>query len=142
MRHRDSKAYDHLRSVALFSACSDRELELVLRTTTEVRFPAGQVLTEEGKAGHEFIVVVEGTAKVDVGGRQVATLGPGDFFGEVALLDNGPRTATVTAETDMVADVMNQREFDSIITSAPDVAKSMLVGLARKLRAADVALTH
>ena len=139
---RDRAGTDQLKSVALFSACTRDELELIARTTTQLQFPAGTTLAQQGENGHEFIVVVEGTARVEIGGRTVATIGAGDFFGEVALLDGGPRTATVVAETDLVVEVIAQREFAGLIEDAPHLAKKLLIGLARRLRAADVLLAE
>ena len=139
---RDRAGTDQLKSVALFSACTRDELELIARATTQLRFPAGTTLAQQGENGHEFIVVVEGTARVEIGGRNVATIGAGDFFGEVALLDGGPRTATVVAETDLVVEVIAQREFAALLEDAPHLAKKLLIGLARRLRAADVLLAE
>ena len=140
MRQRRS-GFGHLRNVALFSACTDKELELISTATTPVHVDAGTVMAREGLAGHEFIAIVEGRARVEIGGRIVAELGEGDFFGEVALLDGGPRTATVVAETDVVAEVIGQREFGHVVEQAPHMARSLLLGLARRLRAADLQLT-
>lgn len=139
---RDRAGTDQLKSVALFSACTRDELELIARATTQLQFPAGTTLAQQGENGHEFIVVVEGTARVEIGGRTVATIGAGDFFGEVALLDGGPRTATVVAETDLVVEVIAQREFAGLLEDAPHLAKKLLIGLARRLRAADVLLAE
>jgi len=130
-----------LRHITLFSACTDRELALIASRTTEHHARPGDILTREGHAGHEFLVIVDGTATVHVGDRTVAILGPGDFFGEIALLDDGPRTATVIADTDLVAEVSNHREFVDLLTEAPNLARNLLVGLARRLRAADLQLT-
>ncbi len=141
MKH-NRAAIEQLKGVALFSACTTKELELIAGATTQLRFPAGQVLAREGDNGHEFIVIVQGTARVDIGDRQVATIGAGDFFGEVALLDGGPRTASIVAETELVAEVIGQREFSALVESSPHLAKKLLVGLARRLRAADVQLAH
>lgn len=132
---------ERLSQVTLFSACTKEELELVASNTTEHRSKAGDVLTSEGRSGHEFVVIVEGTAKVMIGDREIALLGPGDFFGEVALLDDGPRTASVVAESDLLAQVSSQREFSELIAGAPNLARKLLIGLARRLRAADMQLT-
>jgi CRP-like cAMP-binding protein len=140
MRLKDHRAYDHLRAVTLFSGCTDAELELVLRDVTECRFPAGQILARQGQVGREFLVMIEGAARVEIDGQEIAMLGPGDFFGEMALLDGGPRTASVVAVTDLVADVMNRQEFEHVLTSAPHVARAVLIGLARRLREADLHL--
>ena len=139
---RDKAATEQLKSISLFSACTRKELELIAGATTNLRFPAGATLAKQGENGHEFMVIVEGTAHVEIGGQTVATLGPGEFFGEMALLDGGPRTATVVADTDLVAEVIGQREFAGLIEDSPQLAKKLLVGLARRLRAADVRLTE
>ena len=139
---RDRSGTEHLKSVALFSACTRKELELIAGATTELRFPAGETLARQGQNGHEFMVIVEGTARVEISGQTVATLGSGDFFGEIALLDGGPRTATVVAETDLVAEVIGQREFAGLVEDSPQLAKKLLVGLARRLRAADLQLAE
>jgi CRP-like cAMP-binding protein len=131
---------DRLRQVTLFSACDDAELDVALENMTQAEFPAGQVLAQQGRVGREFLVVVEGRARVTIDEREVAVLGPGDFFGEMALLDGGPRTATVVAITDLVVDVMSHQEFDRVLTESPHVARAVLTGLARRLREADVQL--
>ena len=141
MTQRDP-AIERLRQIPLFSACSADELELVAARTTQVHVAAGDVLAREGQTGREFVVIVEGTAAVSKGGRSIATLGPGDFFGEIALLDNGPRTATVTAESDLVAEVSSQREFAELVEGAPSLARKLLVGVAQRLRAADLLLAQ
>ena len=89
----------------------------------------------EGAAGAEFFVILEGTAKVTRHGQEVATLGPGDFFGDLALLDRAPRNATITAETPMELVVLGQREFAGLIDEVPGFAHKLLAGLARRLRA-------
>jgi len=135
-------AIEHLKHVALFSACTTKELALISTACTQLRFSAGEVLAREGAHGHEFIVIVDGKTSVSIGGVEIAMLAPGEFFGEIALLDGGPRTATVVAETDVVVEVIGQREFDTVVAGAPHLAKNLLVGLARRLRAADVQLTR
>ena len=130
---------DHLASVPLFSACSKRDLQLVARRAEDVKVDAGRVLVSEGATGSEFFVILDGQAKVTRRGRKVATLGPGDFFGDLALLDRAPRNATVTAETPMELVVLGQREFAGIIDEVPGFAHKLLAGLARRLRQADAA---
>ena len=130
-----------LRSVTLFSACTEAELRLIAANTSPHTAKAGDVLTRQGSSGREFLVIVSGKARVDVDGRQVAMLGPGDFFGEVALLDDGPRTASVIATTDLRAEVCSHHEFSGLLVGAPMLALNVLRGVARRLRAADVLLT-
>ena len=128
---------ERLRNIPLFSTCTKAELALVARRTSELRARPGDVLIREGVTGREFLVIVEGTASVMIGGERVAVLGAGDFCGEIALLDRGPRTATVVADTDLVAQVSSQSEFADVLAGAPNVGRHLLVGLARRLRAAD-----
>ncbi len=128
---------EHLSQVPLFSACSKRDLSLVARRAEDVRVDAGKVLVTEGEAGHEFFVIVSGTARVTRHGKRVAALGPGSAFGELALLDKAPRNATVLAETPMELVVLGQREFAGIIDEVPGFARKLLTGMALRLRAAD-----
>jgi CRP-like cAMP-binding protein len=139
VKHQDP-VIDQLRQVSLFSACTPQELELIAGRTTRLEFEPGDVLAKEGALGREFLVLVDGEATVRVGDREVATLGPGEFFGEVALLDDGPRTATVTAKTHVVAEVLSQSEFSSLLLDAPRLMKNLLVVVAHRLRAADLQL--
>ncbi len=128
---------DHLSKVPLFSALSKRDLQLVARAAEDVKVDAGKVLVTEGSAGTEFFVIVDGKARVTRRGRKVAELGPGQFFGELALLDRAPRNATVVAETPMELLVLGQREFAALIDEVPGLAHKLLAGLARRLRESD-----
>jgi CRP/FNR family cyclic AMP-dependent transcriptional regulator len=128
---------DHLAQVPLFSALSRKELALVARRAEDVTVEAGRVLVSEGSTGSEFFVIIDGTATVTRRGRKVATLGPGDAFGELALLDKAPRNATVTAETPMEVVVLGQREFGGLIDEVPGFARKLLAGMARRLRDSD-----
>jgi CRP/FNR family cyclic AMP-dependent transcriptional regulator len=128
---------DHLQNIALFSACSKRDLQLVARRAEDVRVPAGKILVSEGETGHEFFVILDGTARVTRRGKRVATIGPGGAFGELALLDKAPRNATVVAETPMELVVLGQREFAGIIDEVPGFARKLLAGMAARLRDAD-----
>lgn len=133
MAPKDSKLAD-LGRLWLFSSLSKKELGILGRAADEVRVPKGKVLTEEGKPGHEFFLVIEGQAVITRGGREVARTGPGQVFGELSLLDRGPRSATVTAETDMTLLVLGQREFSGVIDEVPGLAHKLLATLAAKLR--------
>jgi len=128
---------DHLAEVPVFSALSKKDLQLVARNTEDVKVDAGKVLVSEGSAGTEFFVIVDGKARVTRRGKKVATLGPGGFFGDLALLDRAPRNATVVAETPMEVLVLGQREFAALIDEVPGFAHKLLAGLARRLREAD-----
>jgi CRP/FNR family transcriptional regulator, cyclic AMP receptor protein len=128
---------DHLQQVPMFSACSKRDLQLVARRAEDVRVAAGKVLVNEGETGHEFFVILDGTARVTRRGKRVATIGAGNAFGELALLDKAPRNATVIAETPMELVVLGQREFAGIIDEVPGFARKLLAGMANRLREAD-----
>jgi CRP/FNR family cyclic AMP-dependent transcriptional regulator len=128
---------EHLAQVRLFSTLNKKELTLVGKASDEVQVPAGKVLVSEGTAGHEFYLIREGQAIVRRGGRRVAMLGPGQYFGELSLLDRGPRTATVVADTDMAVLVLGQREFAAILEAVPVVAHKLLEAMAHRLRECD-----
>ena len=128
---------DHLAEVPLFSACTRKDLSVVARRAEDVHVGQGKVLVTEGAAGTQFFVIIEGTARVERHGRKVAELGPGGFFGDLALLDRAPRNATVVAQTPMELVVLGQREFSGLIDDVPGFARKLLAGLARRLREHD-----
>lgn len=128
---------EHLAKVPIFSACSRQELEAIACRVTDVTLPAGEVVVAEGRAGYEFLVIVQGEVAVTKGDREVARLGAGDFFGELSLLDRGPRTATVTTLTDVEAIVLSAQEFDAFLEEVPSVARAILAGAARRMRELD-----
>lgn len=123
-----------LAQVALFSACTDRELDRLARHAEIVDFQAGDVLMTEGEPGHEFYVIIDGEVGVTSGGQTLAKLGPGTYVGEQALLDPGPRTATVTALGDTQAVLLSSREFYAAIDDVPGLSRKLLAGLAKRLR--------
>ncbi|MGO9559171.1 MAG: cyclic nucleotide-binding domain-containing protein [Acidimicrobiales bacterium] len=126
---------DHLSQVPLFSLCSRRDLRAIAMLGTELEVRPGAVLTTQGKPGSEFFLVRAGTARCERNGRKVATFGPGDFFGETALLTNAPRTATVTAVGDMTVVVFDRREFSSLLDGSPQIARKLLTALAERAEA-------
>jgi CRP/FNR family cyclic AMP-dependent transcriptional regulator len=134
---RRASSTDLLASVPLFAACSKKELAALARAAEERTLPAGTVVVREGAAGDAFYVVVAGQARVTRGGRTVATLGPGDFFGDLALLDRAPRNATVTTTADADLVVLGQRTFLTMVDESPAFARKLLLGLARRLRDLD-----
>jgi CRP-like cAMP-binding protein len=136
MRTRDIYL-DHLAQVPLFSTCSRKDLQKLGKASDEIEVKAGKVLVEEGRPGHEFFLIEDGTAEVRRKNRKVATLGRGQFFGELSLLDRGPRSATVVANTDMTLVVLGQREFLGVIDEVPAMAHKLLAALAGRLREAD-----
>ena len=131
-----------LSSVPLFSGCSRGELGRIASLLDQLEVSEGKVLAREGDPGWEFFVVCEGRAKATKRGRKVASLGRGSFFGEMSLLDGGPRSATVTAETDMQLLVLNSRSFSALIADNPSVSRKLLRGMAGRLRDAETVPTH
>lgn len=130
------KALD-LKSIWLFSSCTASELRKIRGSLDEVEVPAGKVLVEEGRVGLEFYLIVDGEATVTRNGKHVATLGPGSHFGELALLDRRPRSASVVSETAMDVLVLSQRQFNSLLQSVPTISRKLLAALATRLRDAD-----
>ena len=124
-----------LSRVPLFAGLRGRDLEVVERLVDEVDIRAGAQLTREGTSGHEFFIIVEGKVRVEQDGRVLATLGPGDFLGEIALIDGKPRTATVTTEQPSRLLVVGHREFHSLLDRRPDVRLRVLEALAQRIRA-------
>jgi CRP-like cAMP-binding protein len=123
-----------LRELELFKHCDERELVKLQSLMTKIDIAAGRVLTRADEQGHEFFIVSSGLAEVRRDGQLVATLGPGSFFGEMALLDGGVRTATVIAATPLEAYVLSEREFRELLASSPTVAHNMLRTLSQRLR--------
>ena len=126
-----------LSEIPLFSPCSQRDLRRIASLVDQIDVPEGKVLTRQGDRGHECFVIAEGHAKATMRGRGSAKLGPGSFFGEMSLLDRGPRSATVTAESDMRLLVLGSREFSSLVVDVPTVARRIMRGLAERLREAE-----
>jgi CRP/FNR family transcriptional regulator, cyclic AMP receptor protein len=134
---RSTPATDRLAAVPLFSALSKKELTQVDRAADELDVKTGQEIVTQGRTGHEFFLILSGEATVQRDGQDVATLGPDQYFGELALLDRGPRSATVIAKTDMKLLVLGQREFGGLLDSVPGIAAKLLANVAQRLRAAD-----
>lgn len=132
-----NKHLEHLAEIPLFSALSKRDLQTIAKASNEITRKAGSILVDQGDAGREAFVIIEGTATVKRNGRKVGVLGPGATIGELALLDHGPRTATVTADTDMTALVLSAREFGGVIEQVPGLAHKLLVELAKRVRDLD-----
>ncbi|MEO7803529.1 MAG: cyclic nucleotide-binding domain-containing protein [Actinomycetota bacterium] len=128
---------ERLAEVPMFQALSKKELIAISRLVETLDVEEGRVLAKEGATGHEFFVIAQGTATVSRGNRKVATLGAGDAFGELSLLEHQPRNATVTAATSMKVLVLGQREFLSAIETSPGLSLKLLKGMARRLREAD-----
>jgi CRP-like cAMP-binding protein len=129
---------DHLGTVPLFSHCSKGDLAKIARLADEIEVPAGRELITEGDIGHEAFVIVEGSAGVTRDGKEVTTLGVGEPFGEMALIDRSPRNATVTALTPMKVLVIGQREFTGLLDEVAGFRHSILSALANRLREKDL----
>ena len=123
--------------VQLFSACSKRDLSRIAALAEEVEVPAGRILMRQGDLGQEAFVIADGRAKVTIRGKRSAKLGPGDCFGEMALLHRAPRSATVTAESDMRLLVLGSRQFSHLMDTVPTVGRRVLAALAERLREAE-----
>jgi CRP-like cAMP-binding protein len=122
--------------VPIFSGCSKRELQTIARAVRRLEHDAGSVVAREGEPGAGLFVIDSGEAEVTIGGRKVNHLVPGDFFGEMALLDGGPRTATVTAKTDVVLFALTEWVFRGLLAEHPSIAIRTLESVAARLRKA------
>ncbi|HJS70912.1 MAG TPA: cyclic nucleotide-binding domain-containing protein [Gaiellaceae bacterium] len=132
-----SAPVETLRQVPLFSNLDEKDLDQLSRQMHERRFPEGAEVTTEGATGAGFFVIVEGNADVSIGGEHRTTLGPGDHFGEVALIDDGVRSASITAATDLLCYGLTPWEFRPFVEDHPQVAWALLETLARRSRQAD-----
>jgi CRP/FNR family transcriptional regulator, cyclic AMP receptor protein len=131
-----------LSTVGLFSGCSKKELQSVARLCTPLSVEEGFVLTTEGTAGRECFVIADGKARVTIGGRKVGEVGPGECVGEMALLDGGRRTATVTAESPMNVYALSVSEFRSLLAVSPTIVRKIATSLAQRLRALEAHYPH
>jgi CRP/FNR family transcriptional regulator, cyclic AMP receptor protein len=129
-----------LEEVPLFSGCSKRDLQAVAAALKEIERPEGAVIAKEGDTGLGFFLIAEGTAKVTVGGKPRTKLGPKDFFGEISLLDHGPRTATVTATSRIRLLGLTAWAFKSLVDQHPRIALNMLKAVAARVRTATNAI--
>ena len=128
---------DHLASIPLFSALSRKELQRVARASDEVKVKEGHELVRQGDVGREMFVIVDGSATVKRNGRKIGTAGPGHAIGELALLDKGPRTASVTADSDTTVLVLGAREFAAVLDDVPGLAHKIMAALAARVRELD-----
>jgi CRP/FNR family cyclic AMP-dependent transcriptional regulator len=126
-----------LSKIWLFSTSSTKELRTIRRALEEVTVPAGRMLCEQGTIGREFFLIVTGQASVRRNNRKVATLGPGQYFGELALLDRRPRSASVISDTEMTLLVLGQREFNAVLDTVPALSRKLLAAMATRLRDSD-----
>ena len=129
-----STPQEALRRVPLLAGLSDKERDRLARELHERTFPQGATVVNEGATGTGFFVIADGEAVVSVGGEERTHLGPGDYFGEMALIDDAPRSATITAETDLRCYGMTPWEFRPFVEGHPHVAWAMLEMLSKRLR--------
>jgi CRP/FNR family cyclic AMP-dependent transcriptional regulator len=132
MLHRNRKI-ELLKRVPLFAGCSKKELEHVARIADEIDFRPGKTLIKEGTPGREFFVLAEGTAEISRKGRKIDSAGPGDFFGEMALLADQPRNATVTTTSPVDALVVSARSFRALVEDNPLIALKVMRAVADRL---------
>jgi CRP-like cAMP-binding protein len=127
---------DRLQGVPWFAACTAEQLETVVRLAERLHVDEGEVILREGRLGRELFVILEGSVVVTRTGRVVNEWGAGDYFGELAAIEGVPRSATVTATTDLDVLIVGPREFDAMM-EIPGVRNALLVGMARRIREAD-----
>ena len=130
---RDPKT-EALKKVHLFAHCSPKELEFVASRTDEIAAPAGRQLTSEGRPGNAFYLLLEGEADVSIDGKHKATLKPGDFFGEISMLDLGPATATVVTSTPVRLMVMSHPQFSDAVRANSQLLTQVMAAMGERLR--------
>ena len=130
---RGDEKFELIRSVPLFAHCDRRELEEIAAAADLIDVPAGLALVTQGQHTNEFVVIAQGASEVTRDGAQVATLGPGDFFGEIALFTGAPRTATVTATEPSTLLVLTDRAFGRVAEDIPSIQTNVLTVLAERL---------
>ena len=125
-----------LKAVPLFAHCTAKQLAFIVTQVEDMDFPVGRVLCREGQSGGDFFILLSGAADVTRGKRKLATMQPGDFFGEIALLDGGRRTATVTTTAPSRCFVLGPRQFQNVLHQDVDIANAVLKALATRVREA------
>jgi CRP-like cAMP-binding protein len=126
-----------LADVPLFEGLSKEQLSQVASLMTRVDLSAGKVLARQGEIGREFLILLDGEVEVERDGNVIAVRRSGEYVGEIALLDKRPRTATVTAKTDVVAEILNRAEFSTLLADSPDLANHIMATMARRLAEMD-----
>jgi CRP/FNR family transcriptional regulator, cyclic AMP receptor protein len=122
-----------LAQVPLFAGLSKKDLRQISSLATRLDLPAGKELTRQGEAGNEFLVILDGNVDVVKDGKVIATRGAGDFLGEIALLEDRPRTATVVAKTPVSVDVIGRQEFKTLLGTQPSITEQILATVAQRL---------
>lgn len=137
MFKRGSDKTDALKSVPLFSTLSKKHLDLIGQRFDEAHLAAGTVLTRQGEIGLEFVFILEGQVRVEKDEKTIGTLSSGQFFGEISLLDQGPRTATIVAETEVTLLVLHVQYFNELLEKIPEMSRLILKALCGYLRRAE-----
>jgi CRP/FNR family transcriptional regulator, cyclic AMP receptor protein len=131
-----SQVIDELGALAVFSRCTPKELEALARIGTIIRVDAGYTFMRQGRRGSEFFILIDGSARCTVDGYDVATYAPGEFFGEMSIIDHAPRSATVVAEETSTVLVIDSREFAAMLERAPSTVTPLLTAMTQRLRTA------
>jgi cAMP-dependent protein kinase regulator len=127
----------YLSAVPMFHRCTPEQLDRVADSGTAISTPAGSTIVREGEAGDEFYVITSGRAKVSRSGSDVAQLGVGDYFGELALFDPAPRNATVTADSDVSTVALSRSSFEKVLGEIPAIRDTLLHGMAHRIHELD-----
>ncbi len=130
--HKDAKV-ELISRVPLFARCSKKELRMIANLADQIEWPDGKTLIQEGRLGSEFFILIEGTASVSQGGSKLRDLAAGDWVGEIALISDVPRTATVVATSPIRALVMTRGSFSQLMTDSPSIAAKVLAGLGERV---------
>ena len=141
MAVRDEKL-ELLQTIPLFRGLSRRQIERLGQLTDEIDLPGGRVLMRQGDRGEELFIIVEGSVRVERDGREIALRSAGDILGEIALVDHGPRTATVTTDGPARLLVVGHRAFDSLMEEFPDLQLKVLRTLAERVRSSEPDAAH
>jgi CRP/FNR family transcriptional regulator, cyclic AMP receptor protein len=131
---------ERLEEVSLLAGCSRRQLKAIAKISEIIEVPEGTVLARVDHPGEEFFLILDGHARVEVSPRKRSRLGPGQYFGEMSLLDGGPRSATVVADTPLRLLVIKRRDFSTLLREATDLTQNVLVTLSRRVRNAEAGL--
>ncbi len=133
---------ERLRHVPLFAGCTEKQLQFIAGRADELDLEKGRVLCREGHSGGDFFVLLSGSADVSAGGKNVRTIREGEFFGEIAMIDNGPRSATVTVTESGRALVLGPAQFRDMLHQNAEIAATMLYAVVKRLRSGGNQLPH
>ena len=138
----EQAAIEEIKSVPLFGGFGEKDLQRVAAIVKEVSFPAGKDIAKQGESGVGFHMIVDGQATVSVDGVVHGTLEPGSYFGEISLIDGGPRSATVTAKTDLKTVSLTSWDFNALMDQFPELSRTLLKQLCKRLRVVEQTHSH